>query len=416
MPTVLDYMGLPVPEEVQGESLRPLIAGSGDWEAKPSYFESMALTLKYNWASPRGIYVGNYKYIDLPIPELYDMEVDFNENHNLWEAEPKLASSLRDRLQELLEARSQSGSTTVQPRTVDHETLEKLRALGYAGGSYTASVSSERRFSKEDDPKRLIDFLNQLEDARTFFQMGRPDDAIEIYEHLIDWRPEFALAYASLAYVYGELGRLPKAIEVLEAAYQRGVRSDMVLVRLGTYLREVGRLERSEAVLKSALEEYPDHVGAQNSLGLTYYRQGRAEEAIRIFNELLRTDPSLVSTHSNLGTVYLSQRRYALALAEFQRVLELDPRAAEALNGMGVVYASTGRPQEAIRSWKEAVALDPRRFDTLLNLGMLLAQQKRFADATLYLNRFAETAPLPRYEKDVTMVKKLLGRLPPTNH
>ncbi len=371
MPTVLDYMELPIPAESQGEPLRPLLTGVGKWDPKPLYFGSMALTLNFNWASPRGLYLDEYKYIELPLPELYDIEADFEENENLWEAKPEVAAALEKRLHDLLAERTEDGATTIQPQSVDEETLEKLRALGYVSGSHSASISPDSNFSEEDDPKRLIHFINQLDDAGTLFRLGQHHEAIERYQELIEWRPDFALAYAYLAYIYKELDRLTEAIGVLETAFGEGVRNDMVLVRLGTYLQLAGDLERSEAILKLAVESYPDHMEARNPLGLTFFYQGRTTEAIQVFEDLLRKDPSLVSAHNNLGSVYLGQRRYEPALAQFERALDFDGDAAEALNGMGVVYASTGRLEEAVEAWKKAVALDPRLYDTLYNLGIL---------------------------------------------
>lgn len=408
MPTVLDYLDLPIPEEVQGESLRPLIGGRAEREPRPVYFESMALTLNFNWASPRGLYVGKYKYIDLPLPELYDIESDFYETRNLVEIEPRVADDIRRRLQELLR---HEGRDTVLSRPVDRKTQEMLRALGYIGSGYAASRSPHATFGESEDPKRLVGFLNRLEDARDLFREGRPEAAIEVYRSLIEERPDFALAYDSLAHIFRELGRTPEALEVLEAAYRRGVDSQAVWVRLGECLKEVGDVERAVAVLESAVEKYPDHVEARSVLGATYLDQGRTAEAVRIFQDLLREDPSLVLVHDNLGSVYLEQGRYPQALEHFETALQHDPEDGEALNGLGVVYASTGRPQQAVSAWKEAVRLHPDRCDTLLNLGMMLTQLRRFDEAIPYLEQFLEAAKHPRYRTDVIEVRNLLARI-----
>ena len=42
----------------------------------PSYFEAMSATVARGWAPLRGVLVERDKYIDLPIPELYDLATD----------------------------------------------------------------------------------------------------------------------------------------------------------------------------------------------------------------------------------------------------------------------------------------------------------------------------------------------------
>ncbi len=407
MPTVLDYLGLPIPERVQGESLRPLIEGAPGWKPGPLYFESLAPTLNFNWASPRGLYVGKYKYIELPLPELYDIEADFDETENLVERQPDVVAEMR----RAFEAKLQSSSSVAQPEAVDRHIVEKLRALGYAVSQPTGSVSTARVFGEEDDPKRLIDFMNQLDDARTAYHEGQLEKSIELYRKLIERRADFILAYESLAHIYGELGRHKAAVEVLEAAYRNNLESETVLVELGTHLREAGRLDRAQAVLESALEQFPGNVDARIALGMTYDDLGRTEDAKRVFENLLREEPSSVVVLNNLGAIYLDRKQYDLALAQFRAALQSDPRDPEALNGMGVAYASSGRAAEAVRAWESAVGSDPKRYDTLLNLSFMLLQLKRYDEAARYMQRFVETAPYDRYEADLREVGSILSKL-----
>jgi hypothetical protein len=66
----------------------------GQGSDRPSYFEAMTYNLVRGWAPLRGVLSGREKYIDLPIPELYELAADPKETRNLADAE-------RDRLQVL---------------------------------------------------------------------------------------------------------------------------------------------------------------------------------------------------------------------------------------------------------------------------------------------------------------------------
>ncbi|MGH8459164.1 MAG: sulfatase, partial [Nevskiales bacterium] len=76
MPTVLEALRLPAPPQVQGRSLLPLLKSKGEADASPLYAESYLPRLHFNWSELRGIQSGNYRLIDGPKPELYDLSRD----------------------------------------------------------------------------------------------------------------------------------------------------------------------------------------------------------------------------------------------------------------------------------------------------------------------------------------------------
>ena len=68
VPTILDALGA-----AGAEAAGRLTVLERDEAETPSYFESMMPVLARGWAPLRGVLVGREKYIDLPIPELYDL-------------------------------------------------------------------------------------------------------------------------------------------------------------------------------------------------------------------------------------------------------------------------------------------------------------------------------------------------------
>ncbi|MGZ5439435.1 MAG: sulfatase/phosphatase domain-containing protein, partial [Candidatus Aminicenantales bacterium] len=81
-PTVCDLLGLPKPADVPGRSFRPLLEGRPR-KAQPVYFEALEAYYHRGAAPLRGVISGSMKFMDSPIPELYDLVADFNESRNL---------------------------------------------------------------------------------------------------------------------------------------------------------------------------------------------------------------------------------------------------------------------------------------------------------------------------------------------
>jgi arylsulfatase A-like enzyme/Tfp pilus assembly protein PilF len=410
MPTVLDIVGSEIPKEVQGNTLVPVIKNPKKGKAEDCYFESMTPHLNRDWAPLRGILSDRFKYIDLPIEELYDYESDYKEENNLAEKEKSAVEKLRERLQTLMNKYSSKEIGETRRVKEDPKTLEKLRALGYISSS--GQRPSERIYTQEDDPKSLIDLDNMSHAAINEYLLGNPSRAIQIFTEIIRRRPSMGLTYSQLSFVYHEEGQIEKAIQTLKDGLALNLNNKLELMaKLGIYLHETEQHKESIEVLQAVLAEDPDHAEALNYLGISYWRSGQYEKAIPALEKLIALDSGYASAYNNLGSVYLSQKRYELAAEHFLNAIKYDSGLAGPYNGLGVIYANKGDHSTAIKNWKKAVELDSRQYDALYNLGILLAQEGRFEEAVVYLERFIHSAPAYKYRDDIEKMKQLVARI-----
>ena len=129
MPTILEYVGLPIPEDLQGRSLLPLLLGE---ESTPRPVLS-----QWRWRKTAVLQDRGWKYIrGRDKDELYDLAADPGEKRNLASREPDRGRVLREEIEALL-AESQSLHDTFHPGgkvEPDARTLRDLKALGYVGG------------------------------------------------------------------------------------------------------------------------------------------------------------------------------------------------------------------------------------------------------------------------------------------
>ncbi|MCD6451394.1 MAG: tetratricopeptide repeat protein, partial [Acidobacteria bacterium] len=407
-PTILELLGLHKRKEMQGRSLIPLINHPEKGEDEVCYFEAMSAYFNRNWAPLSGIIAGHYKYIELPIPEVYDMRNDFGEKKNLAKRNPRLLKHLKKKLATYISSHTSAEALTSTPLPVDEETRARLKALGYIVGS--TGSPRKKRFTEADDPKNLIPLSNELDEGTNLFLAGKVERAIEVLTALIKKAPTFTPAYLNLAYVYHEAGDIDQAIAVLKEGVNKVLPTSTLLANLGLYLQERGDLEESLSILKKAIAKNKEDLDALNYLGVTYFYLGKRKEAIATFEKLLKIDKTFGSAHTNLGTVYLAEGMLNAAISEFKKAIKYNS-SPTAYNGLGVASYRLGRVAEAIENFKRAVELDPRQFDTLYNLGIILLKEGRKEEAIFYLKRFLATAPSYKYAKDLKEVKDILRRL-----
>ena len=400
LPTVLDALGLEVPKDATGRSLLALASGRGAAPA-PSYFEALSSSVNRGWAPLTGLARDRFKYIDLPIPELYDLEADPHETKNIAATETRTLEEIRAQL-----ARLRDADHGIARGQEDGETRERLRSLGYA----SATAPAKARYTEEDDPKRLIGLDTAIQDVVTLYQGGDVEAALARVKEVLVQRPDMPLALGHLAYLQRQSGDLAGAVATLKRAIALNPEDTDTAALLGAYLNESGRAREAAAVLAVYAERKDPDLDVLMARGAALAQIDRTQEAIATFDRALAIDPSNAVAKANLGTVSLGIRDYARARALLEESLALDPDVSLAHNALGVIAAETGHPDEAIAHWKRAVELNPREWDTLFNLGKLLRRQGREAEARPYIDRFIETAPPALYADDIRSLRTSLHR------
>jgi arylsulfatase A-like enzyme len=128
MPTLLEFVGLRVPDHAQGRSLLPLLRGAGG--------APRAVFSQWRWKRYEALRVGNWKYIRRPSEdELFDLAEDPMEKRNLASDHRERGRRFATRIARLIGVserfRWEVGGR--KPVALDAATREVLETLGYLG-------------------------------------------------------------------------------------------------------------------------------------------------------------------------------------------------------------------------------------------------------------------------------------------
>jgi tetratricopeptide (TPR) repeat protein len=371
-PTVCEALGKPAPPGLQGVSLLPAMRGRLLPE-RPIYFESLYPYYSRGWAPLRGFISGAAKFMDSPIPELYDLGADFEEKRNLISQDS--FKEHKDRLEKFIRSRTRSGAGLKSPASpADRSSLEKLRSLGYAGGQQSGFRTA---FGPEDDIKTLLPFSNRAEAALALSGEGKMEEAREELEAILKEKKDLDIGYTALASIYKERGLLGRAIDVLRQGMTQLPANYEIYLAYVSALQSDGRF--SELIASAEGQRYPQSEHDPeiwNTLGVAYSSTASLEKAIAAYEKALSLDRDHLSAWNNLGTVSLilyarsSERRWLeKALQCFESAIRLEPRSAQAYNGLGAAYRQAGDLDKAVSFWEKAVEIDPGLGNALFNLG-----------------------------------------------
>lgn len=393
VPTILERAGLAPLAESKGLSL------FAPGERGSTYFEALSASLNRGWAPLVGVLRDGKKLIELPLPELYDLDRDPAESVNRMRDDRRTATALRALLKADAPAPAKSRGA------VDGEEQAGLLSLGYLSGTAAAKAS----YTAADDPKNLVGIDNQLSEAIAAYQAGDLAKALAETRKIVEARPDMPIAQEMLAFFLDESANPDEAIRVLERRVASGRANDAVRIRLGLLLSETGRAREALELLR------PFANGADadilNAYGIALADSGDVPGAVTTFERILAADPKNARAHQNLGIVALRTGRVDRARISLERALSLDPQLPLALNAMGVAEESRGNLDAAIARWSQAIAADPSQLDALYNLGVTAARAQRPDLARKTLRTYLDRAPAERYPEERRNATALLATL-----
>jgi len=390
LPTILDAIGEAKPEELHGQSLLNPRRGEGE-----SYFEALSASFNRGWAPLRGLMNGGQKYIDLPIPELYDLPSDLREANNLAPGRPDPLRRLRKRLLELPMAINERG-------TIGSEEAARLRSLGYLAGS----VEKKDNYGPADDPKTLIAVDQKIHQVIDLQEQKKFDEAIVVARQIVAENPKMKMGYIHLAVVQQAKGDQKGALKTYEAAVAHDAGGESLDRRRALLLSELGRPKDAVKVLEVYKES--DDPETMNALGIALTDAGRAADALPVFARALEVDPSNSQAYQNTGIALLKLDRPEEARKNLEQALTLGKKHTRAWNALGVAWMNLDQPEKAIQAWQRCVELNPDQFDALYNIGRVAGRLGDWKTARSALERFVANAPPAEYRKDIAEVRSAL--------
>ena len=256
-PTILDFLGLPAPPSFEGRSLVANQPGAAD--ARGVYSESLYTHDAFGWAPLRSLRLGEYKYIEAPRAELYDLDQDPHEQNNILARNSAKALMLQSKLRTLLTQHASRRQTQVADTSP--ETRALLSSLGYLSGGARPKLDNS-------DPKDHIAELQLYERALDYLSRRRVDEAIATLRRILLRNPRNTLARRDLAGCYIEKGAYAKARSNFQQVVAVVPDDYMAQLELGIADEHLGLLQEAKQHVEAACQLYPESVQCHRELDL----------------------------------------------------------------------------------------------------------------------------------------------------
>ena len=270
-------------------------------------------------------------------------------------------------------------------------------ALKIAAALETELSSEEQRRirKKPTDDLQAYQLYLLAKHCMTRWTQEGVNQSLKYLEAAVTQDPNFALAYANIAYVYtdiglGVAGSLPPAdaFALARRAVNRAIQLDAELAEGHAMLGHLMYASEfdwagAERELKRAIELDPNSGLAFDIYGLMLAALERYDEAIEMQRRAHELDP--LAHRLDIATTMIRAGRYDESIALTRRVLEVEPHLAAAHATIGWAYLLTGQELQGIAALRHAVILAPDSTMYRAQLGQALATTGQTEEARTIL-------------------------------
>jgi choline-sulfatase len=370
LPTLLGLLGIEPPNGLPGRDLRPALGGQRI-PAESLYAESLFGRLTCRWSSLRAWVSEDWKLVQGSETELFDLAADPGELRNLAAQEPQRVERMRAALQAAV-GKMAPGGDTARGAALSPEQEERLRSLGYAGGTGGAGSLDEPGLP---DPRVQVQTYERVRRAMGAFGPAVPRALAEM-EEVVATDPGNPFALFALGHIAYRDGRLGTAAR----AFARGLELDPerpgTRLPFGRLLREMDRLEESERQLRIAVEQTtPDDDRTRIGLAETLTARGSTDEAARLIGAALARTGNDQEALAAQGRLLLARGKSAEAIPYFERAgggPDVEPWIE-----LGELYLRLSQPVHARESAERALSRVRGHPWALAVAGRALIQERR---------------------------------------
>jgi len=361
MPTILQTLGISVPQKVQGQSLLGFTAPNtpaGEaaaklWQDRGAYSRSDYAHLNFGWSAEESLRTGKYVFIEAPRRELYQDATDPQELHNLAPSLGAVADTISAKMKDFVEVTTNKEST---PKSkIDEARIQKLAVLGYMAVRPDSPVAAPGQGGA--DPKDKIEIANIVLRVNDVIQTERCGPAVPLIEKSLKKYPEIALLHFFLGGCYMEKEDFDDAISELRKALALDPGFGHAEFTLGRILFQTGDFDGATTAFQHVVLESPGHMEARVFLIILYAKADRLEDSIKEAKAVLETMPENFVANAALGRAFVKLGRPQEAVAPLQKAIAGEPERPDPHKNLADAYESLGRTEDAKKERAEAQRL-----------------------------------------------------------
>lgn len=196
-------------------------------------------------------------------------------------------------------------------------------------------------------------FLQETNQAIRLAEEGRKNEALSIYDKIIERLPDNQESKAQFVRLCIALGNAKTAINLS----------------------------------KQLIQNHPGNAAYMGMLGDAYVINNQLLEAENAFQQAIELDPNMWEAHADLGSVYGMLKLFDKSIEHLEKVVALKPSHTESLVNLTTCLVGAGRHKEALEYGKKAIRSAPSNPIICDNIGSSLSVLGQINEAISYYEK-----------------------------
>lgn len=230
--------------------------------------------------------------------------------------------------------------------------------------------------------------------AACFLRLGKPQDAIRLFEQRLKLSGDPTFAKVALASAYLTSGDAARSEKLLRDVLAKDKAYPLAWLGLGKTLDAQAKSEEAESSYRKSIELAPALTDAHLALADNLAKQAKLKEAIAACDEAIKLSPDTPNAHLKLAGIHARQRNYDACLRSLAAAQHLAPYTHPPKVLLAIYYNQNGDADKAKSLLREAHTDEPKHPIPELFLGQFALREKRPEDARQFLAA-AASRPIP---------------------
>jgi eukaryotic-like serine/threonine-protein kinase len=317
-----------------------------------------------------------------------------------------------------LEATNVSSGDSLGRQQVQAERKEEVlnalhRAATRIRGNLGESLSMVQKYDMplSQATTSSLDALKALSVGDSKHNMGDELGAVPSYQRAIELDPNFAMAYARLGTVYGNLNQMQlseqnrqKAFELRDRASEREK-----LYIMSHYYADSGQLDKGMTALELYRQTYPRDGIPHNNLAAIYNQLGQFDNALASAKRAIEVDPDMASGYENTAQAYAGLNRLEEARATLNAGLQRKASSPGFHIGLASVDWLEGRYADMEKELQAASAAPNTERDVLAFRAAVASTRGQMRQAREFMRRAEDAVERLHLQGRASMEAQLAG-------
>lgn len=416
MPTIFEYLGVPISHPIQGVSFLSLITNQGKYNPLMASYRTAThhevikeYSLKilkddYSFIShvdplndlhagqkpPDNIAnvtleldpgVENEDHLNgVELGDRYFAEDDFEKAGEIYTAAIKdspynkdllLKSAICYREMEIYEKAIELFNKAQKASDNNYRVYLEWGRCAKGQGDYAQAKTLFKKVQElaPDNPEGFFEY------GRTCQKQGELTEAKENINRAIKIDSGKQNYFIVLARLYKKEGQHEKAVDMYHKAIKINPQVHWLIKDFAIYCRDIGKVSELERTYQQIMTQNPHLLWSYYSLGNYYERKGCIEDAENVYKKMIKLNPDNAKGYRILGDLYLNREEFIKAEIMYGKAKNVIPDKGDLNISLGALYRETQRYTAAEREFNKAIDMGADEAQVYLELSELYSQQ-----------------------------------------